>query len=129
MVIVISNLAKRFFALISLLSFPLQITSQPLQTACSIGKQIGGEWLGQCGTFDGMKYVCLDKLYGDIQKNECLVYSFGIADDWSFEEVMAGLGCQVRAFDPTTAPETKPATDKITFSLMGLGDKIGKMQV
>ena len=85
--------------------------------------------MGQCGTFDGMKYVCFDKLYGDIKNNECLVYSFGIADDWSFEEVMAGLGCQVRAFDPTTSAATKPDTDNITFSLMGLGDKIGKMQV
>lgn len=73
-----------------------QVTSQPLQTVCTVGKQIGGTWLGNCGHFDGQKFVCLDKLYGDIQRNKCLVYSFGVADDWSFEEVMAGLGCQVR---------------------------------
>jgi len=72
-----------------------QVTSQPLQTSCTVGKHIGGKWLGNCGHFDGQKFVCLDKLYRVIQEKKCLVYSFGVADDWSFEEVMAGLGCQV----------------------------------
>jgi hypothetical protein len=35
------------------------------------------------------------------KKGHCLVYSFGLSDDWSFEEAMAALGCRVRAFDPT----------------------------
>jgi hypothetical protein len=75
-----------------------QVTSQPLQTYCTVGKQIGGVWHGNCGHFDGQKFVCLDKLHGDIQQNKCLVYSFGVSNDWSFEEVMAGLGCQVYDF-------------------------------
>jgi hypothetical protein len=96
---------------------------------CTVGKQIGGEWLGNCGHFDGQKFVCLDKLYEDVRRNECLVYSFGIANDWSFEEVMAGMGCKVHAFDPTTLAESKPATDNITFEAIGLGHESGQMQV
>ena len=38
--------------------------------------------------FDGQKFICLD----DIEK-PCLVYSFGIGDDISFERGIAdGLG-------------------------------------
>ena len=35
-------------------------------------------------------------MYRDIKNRECLIYSFGIADDWTFEEYMASLGCTVR---------------------------------
>ena len=106
-----------------------QVTSQPLQTVCTVSKLVGGEWLGNCGTFDGQKFVCLDKLYNDIMNDRCLVYSFGIANDWSFEEVMAGMGCKVRAFDPTTIPESKPDNENITFEPVGLGHKSGEMEV
>ena len=85
--------------------------------------------MGNCGTFDGQKFVCLDKIYSDVVNNKCLVYSFGIANDWSFEEVMAGIGCMVRAFDPTTAAETKPANENITFEAIGLSDKSGTTEV
>ena len=40
-----------------------QIVAQPLQTACVFGKRMGGEWLSNCGAFDGEKFVCLDKMY------------------------------------------------------------------
>lgn len=86
-----------------------QIVSQPLQTHCTFSKKIGGEWLRSCGFFDGDKFVCMDKMYDDMKTpDKCLVYSFGIADDWSFEDTMAGMGCRVRAFDPTIeAPEKR----------------------
>ena len=47
------------------------------------------------GATDGEKYLCLDRLIHDIKRQECLVYSFGLADDWTFEEAMASLGCKV----------------------------------
>lgn len=34
--------------------------------------------------------------------NTCLVYSFGVANDWDFEAAAGHLGCEVFAFDPTT---------------------------
>ena len=44
---------------------------------------------------DGTKNICLDDIHRDIKNEECLIYSFGIADDWTFEEYMAPLGCKV----------------------------------
>ena len=44
---------------------------------------------------DGGKAICLDDIHTDIKNKECLIYSFGIADDWTFEEYMASLGCKV----------------------------------
>ena len=48
---------------------------------------------------DGEKRVCLD----DIRKSSshCIVYSFGLAGDWSFEESMVKMGCHVFGYDPT----------------------------
>ena len=47
------------------------------------------------GASDGDKLLCLDSLFHDVINDNCLIYSFGIADDWTFEISMAELGCQV----------------------------------
>jgi len=78
-----------------------------------VGKFFGGQWLSRCGGLDGNKYVCLDDLYNDVQNGKCLIYSFGIFADWTFEEAMANLGCTIRAFDPTTKESTKPKNDLV----------------
>ena len=62
------------------------------QNTCHIIKQIAGRWIGQCGFLDGEKYICIDRLYSALQNGTCLVYSFGLADDWDFEIWMASLG-------------------------------------
>ena len=110
-----------------------KILSQPLQTVCSISKKIGGEWLGAkggCAWYDGAKFVCLDKWKRTIDKNQCLVYSFGIATDWSFEEILADMGCTVRTFDPTVdGIPSDVKTSKITFEKIGLSHFTGNTQV
>jgi len=88
--------------------------NMPLQSICTSGKFFGGEWLSHCGALDGHKYICLDKFYDDVQSGKCLIYSFGIANDWSFEEAMAQLGCTVRAFDPTIDGQSKPENDLVS---------------
>ena len=62
------------------------------QSTCRIVKQIAGKWGNQCGFLDGEKYICMDRLYPALQNGTCLVYSFGLADDWDFEIWMARLG-------------------------------------
>ncbi|KAB7503189.1 hypothetical protein Anas_02593, partial [Armadillidium nasatum] len=36
-----------------------------------------------------------------INPNDCLVLSFGLATDWSFDKDMERYGCNVHSFDPT----------------------------
>ena len=62
------------------------------QSICHTVKQIAGKWSNQCGFLDGEKYICIDRLYPALQNGTCLVYSFGLADDWDFEIWMASLG-------------------------------------
>ena len=47
------------------------------------------------GASEGDKMLCVDNMIHDITHGTCLVYSFGIADDWTFEISMAALGCKV----------------------------------
>ena len=97
------DIRQQFYSLINM----------PLQSVCSVGKFFGGNWQTYCGAMDGHKYVCLDKLYADIQSGDCLIYSFGISDDWTFEEAMAQLGCTIRTFDPTIDGSKKPNSDQV----------------
>ena len=49
-------------------------------------------WFGDC--FDGVKHVCMDKIMNVIKEGKCLVYSFGLSMDWSFERY-GNMGCEV----------------------------------
>ena len=66
--------------------------SRTVQNSCQIVKQLTGRWANECGFLDGEKYICIDRLYPALQNGTCLVYSFGLADDWDFEIWMASLG-------------------------------------
>ena len=63
-----------------------------MQGVCHIIKKIGGNWSKYCGFQDGEKTICMDLLYDAVERNDCLVYSFGLADDWNFEVFMAQQG-------------------------------------
>ena len=66
----------------------------PLQTVCTVSKFLGGQWLADYGCIDGNKFVCLDNFYKDVKNEECLIYTFGVSDDWTFEEITASMGCR-----------------------------------
>ncbi|EFX83736.1 hypothetical protein DAPPUDRAFT_239885 [Daphnia pulex] len=61
-------------------------------TSCKVEQDFGGN-------VDGKKSVCLDPLVRP-EPGNCLVYSFGVNHEWTFDEAMASYGCQVYAFDP-----------------------------
>ena len=64
-----------------------------LENHFRILKRVGGTWLDVeppgHKQVDGDKFVCMDHI---VQHRRCLVYSFGIANDWSFEDQMDTLG-------------------------------------
>ena len=68
---------------------------------------------------DGQKYVCMDDLMEDIQNNECVVYSFGVGNDISFERTIAEMGCKVFAYDPTIN-HSKHKFGSISFKKIGV---------
>ena len=55
--------------------------------------------------------------------DDCLVYSFGVRDNWDFDVAAASLGCEVHSFDPTVVPEVVPAG--VHFHRVGLGANDG----
>nr|XP_027220579.1 methyltransferase-like protein 24 [Penaeus vannamei] len=56
------------------------------------------------GKLDGDKKLCLDPIVRPTPNN-CLVYSFGIGYDFSFDAAMGKYGCQVFSFDDDSAHE------------------------
>ena len=61
----------------------------------------------------------MDELLQDIENNECTIYSFGISNDWSFEDLMDDIGCKVYAFDPTVN-YTRNRGNNIIFEKVGV---------
>ncbi|XP_037092955.1 uncharacterized protein LOC119112781 [Pollicipes pollicipes] len=75
----------------------------PHEKTCRKITRFGGQttwfWDRTAGS-DGHKYVCMDPEFDILGTNQCLVYSFGISTDWSFDWDMERFGCSVFAFDP-----------------------------
>jgi len=97
--------------------------AMPLQSPCRIMKRIGGHWhigniqAGQHQQVDGDKFVCMDSI---LRKENCIIYSFGLAADWTFEDMMDRMGCRIFAYDHTiNAPPTRG--NHIKYFKTGLG--------
>ena len=71
-----------------------EVMNFPLQAVCTASKFFGGIWISAYGCIDGNKFVCLDNFYEDVKRGKCLIYTFGVAGDWSFEQEMASMGCR-----------------------------------
>ena len=63
----------------------------PCTLFCRVLKRVGGQWISsaQRQQVDGDKFVCLDLI---LNKDSCIVYSFGVASDWTFEDQMDNIG-------------------------------------
>ncbi|KAF0288584.1 Methyltransferase-like protein 24 [Amphibalanus amphitrite] len=70
---------------------------------------------------DGHKYVCLDGEQLDMPHTDrCLVYSFGISNDWSFDDSMADFGCTVFSFDPSINMSSVARSELVHFRPVGI---------
>merc|ERR1712241_668001 len=103
-----------------------RLLSLPLQSICKILKRIGGHWhvggAGQATQVDGDKFVCMDQI---LAQDQCVIYSFGLAADWTFEDQMDLLGCKIFAYDHTiNAPATRGQNIKYFKTGLGLGENL-----
>jgi hypothetical protein len=55
----------------------------------------------------------------------CLVYSFGIANDFAFDDYWGNFGCEVHAFDPTLPAAPPFASKNVIFHFFGLSGEEG----
>ncbi|XP_015918887.1 probable methyltransferase-like protein 24 [Parasteatoda tepidariorum] len=97
------------------------------QAPCQTIQILGGK-KGRNKKFDGDKVICLEP--GPGLGEDCIVYSFGISNDWSFDEsIHDKFGCQVYSFDPSMGIEDHDHTKDIHFFNMGVGEFDGKINV
>jgi hypothetical protein len=68
---------------------------------------------------DGGYEACMTKTVRP-NNNSCLVYSFGISKDWSFDEAWAKYGCEVHSFDPSIGLQDHMHSPNVTFHNSGL---------
>ncbi|KAK3787669.1 hypothetical protein RRG08_031899 [Elysia crispata] len=70
---------------------------------------------------DGGWDVCTDPGY--IPKEPCIVYSFGVGDDFSFEDsIIRNYGCSVYSFDPDMKMQSQQRGKNSIFYRQGLAD-------
>ncbi|XP_067652130.1 probable methyltransferase-like protein 24 [Haliotis asinina] len=70
---------------------------------------------------DGGWEVCHDQRYRP--PSDCLVYSVGINDDFSFDDAIANeYGCEVHSFDPSMKTKSYRRSEKVFFHQIGISD-------
>uniref|UniRef100_H2ZE30 Methyltransferase domain-containing protein n=2 Tax=Ciona savignyi TaxID=51511 RepID=H2ZE30_CIOSA len=72
-----------------------------MQYKCTTSKYLGGR---PKEFMDGAYDLCVEPQFWERAQNPgytCLMYSFGVGYDFSFDDEMARLGCEVHSFDPS----------------------------
>ncbi|OWF48086.1 uncharacterized protein LOC110453558 isoform X2 [Mizuhopecten yessoensis] len=108
---------------------PELIKTQPLNALASlyhkllVSTQVHCKEVVRIGKVDdGGWDICNDTEYRP--SSPCIVYSFGVAGDWSFDDEVSRIyGCEVHSFDPSIGKQDHKRSDKITFHNLGLWGK------
>nr|XP_026694084.1 methyltransferase-like protein 24 isoform X2 [Ciona intestinalis] len=75
---------------------------------------------------DGAYDVCIEPQFWKTREPgyKCLMYSFGVGNDFSFDDEMAKQGCEVHSFDPTmTFNDGMVRESGVTFHKIGVSDQ------
>ena len=90
-------------------------------SSCHVTYDFGGIVTGSGVVWgiDGQKTVCMDGRMAP-RRHRCLVYSFGINNEWSFDRHFEKFGCQVWAFDPSMNRSDGNFRPNIHFLRMGI---------
>ena len=96
--------------------------------SCNLVQDFGGVmiFVDDIPAIDGQKAVCLDRPHLAPSLDGCVVYSFGINNEWSFDETMAKYGCQVYAFDPSMNISHHNRSQSIHFYQIALDSEDGE---
>ncbi|KAI9563628.1 hypothetical protein GHT06_011092 [Daphnia sinensis] len=95
------------------------------RSSCNVFYEFGGVVINDTYRYkDGQKSVCLDDGLKPAV-NDCLVYSFGIDNEWSFDDDMAKLGCDVYSFDPSMEENDHNRSPQIHFFQIGIWNRDG----
>lgn len=88
-------------------------------SSCRLVHDFGGYVKAKMGVVS-QKAVCMDPQVRPFSA-DCIVYSFGIADEWTFEDDIAAYGCRVFSFDPSMNGSDYDRSETIHHYNMGLG--------
>ncbi|XP_057380609.1 uncharacterized protein LOC130703005 [Daphnia carinata] len=94
------------------------------QSSCQISHYFGGFMVSSAAgmvSMDGQKAICLDQMVAP-RPDRCIVYSFGINYDWSFDDAMDLYGCKVFSFDPSMNVSNHRRSENVIFYQMALND-------
>lgn len=92
------------------------------RSSCGLIHDFGGCFFSNPSGLDGQKAVCLDTTVRP-EAYKCLVYSFGINNEWSFDEALEKYGCEVFSFDPSMNETNHNHSNWIYFYNLGLSDR------
>ncbi|XP_069941194.1 uncharacterized protein [Cherax quadricarinatus] len=95
------------------------------ESTCEKMEQFGGK---PPAPVDGIKFVCLDHRF-NIKPGNCTVFSFGINNEWSFEDDFAKFGCKVYAYDPTMGKEDHQHSANVQFFAVGIANYKGTKKI
>ncbi|XP_055888158.1 probable methyltransferase-like protein 24 [Biomphalaria glabrata] len=96
------------------------LSRQWWEWACLLEKEWdkGAEYSCKDIKLIGNYKICFDEPYKP--SPPCLVYSFGIDNDFRFDDAMAEIGCEVFSFDPSMGVEDHQRSERVRFLNLGI---------
>ncbi|KAK3869973.1 hypothetical protein Pcinc_024753 [Petrolisthes cinctipes] len=89
---------------------------------CDRAVMVGGQRKTHPPHLEGNKWVCISDFI-NLVPGKCLVYSFGIERDFTFDDEMDNkFMCEVHSFDPTINMKTQQRSIRSTFHHLGLSN-------
>ncbi|MPD05487.1 hypothetical protein E2C01_101234 [Portunus trituberculatus] len=81
---------------------------------------VGGQLVPDRTYFSGEKWMCMDDRFR-VEPGRCVVLSFGIAEDFSFDDDLdKRFQCKVYSFDPTIKKPTHRRSPNVMFYDIGI---------
>uniref|UniRef100_H2ZQP3 Methyltransferase domain-containing protein n=1 Tax=Ciona savignyi TaxID=51511 RepID=H2ZQP3_CIOSA len=94
-----------------------------MQYKCTKSEYLGGRPVDRDGAYD----LCIEPQFWERAKDpnyKCLMYSFGVGNDFTFDDELANRGCEVHSFDPSMDLADGTVRDSgVTFHKLGISNK------